>query len=75
MTRTVAIALGESKFWEKLSPVEAAWFQLNEPRLCMPFDFFTKSVSEALGRPVFTHEFGDYASLVEEFVRIHGDLG
>ena len=58
MTKEEAIALGETKFWEKMTPREIATFQMYEDKLCMPFDVFHKAIEEALGRPVWTHEFG-----------------
>ena len=46
---------------------EITAFQLFEKRLCMPFDRFHAAVEEALGRPVWTHEFADPSRLQEEF--------
>jgi len=63
-----AIKLAGSKWWEGLGPREIAEFQLNTAELCMPFDLFHKAVEEAIGRPVYTHEFGvNYDGLVAEF--------
>ena len=42
-------------------------FQLYEERLCMPFPLFHKAVEEALGRPVYTHEFAGVENLRQEF--------
>lgn len=58
MTQEEAIQLAESKFWETMTFEERAKFQLFEPLLCMPFDIFHEAVEKALGRPVWTHEFG-----------------
>lgn len=58
MTKEEAIALGETKFWEKMTPREIATFQIYEDRLCMPVEVFHKAIEETLGRPVWTHEFG-----------------
>jgi len=58
LTSEEAIALAETKFWEKMTPREIATFQAHEEKLCMPFDVFHKAIEEALGRPVWTHEFG-----------------
>ncbi len=33
------------------------FFQLSQERLCLPFELFQKAVEQALGRPVWTHEF------------------
>lgn len=58
MTKTEAIKLAESKFWETMSFKERAIFQMFEEKLCMPFDVFHEAIEKALNRPVFTHEFG-----------------
>ena len=58
ITKEQAIALSESKFWESMTPREIAEFQMFTDRLCMPFDVFHLAVEKALGRPVWTHEFG-----------------
>ena len=70
MTRAEAIALHESRFWEGMTARERAEFQLHEDRLCMPFDIFHQSVEEALGRPVWTHEFAQVELLR---VELRGD--
>lgn len=57
ITEQQAIALAESGFWEAMTPREIAEFQMNTERLCMPFAVFHEAVEEALGRPVWTHEF------------------
>lgn len=57
ITKDQAIALAGTKFWEGMPPEAIARFQLSTNKLCMPFDVFQKFVTEALGRPVFTHEF------------------
>lgn len=36
---------------------QIAEFQIEQDRLCVPFDVFHKAITEALGRPVYTHEF------------------
>ena len=58
MTKEEAIALAKTNFWESLTPEEIAKFQMFEEKLCMPFSVFHKAMEEALGRPVWTHEFG-----------------
>lgn len=57
LTKEQAIALGEAKFYEKMSHREIAEFQISEPFLCMPFDVFHEALEKTLNRPVFTHEF------------------
>ncbi len=58
MTREEAVKLYDSKWWEGQSDYDLAKFQLFEDRLCMPFEVFHKAISLALGRDVYTHEFG-----------------
>ena len=65
--QAAAVALSESDFWLEMSPRDIAEFQLNQRRLCMPFDVFHGAVEAALERPVWTHEFADRDSLLKEF--------
>ena len=58
LTREQAIAFHDSGAWQKLDARQRAAFQLGQDKLCMPFAEFHKAVEDALGRPVFTHEFG-----------------
>ncbi len=58
MNKEQAIKLYNSKFWEPMSYKDRAIFQLWEDKLCMPFNVFHEAIEKALGRPVFTHEFG-----------------
>lgn len=58
MTREEAIALYESRFWEPMSYYDRAMFQLWEDKLCMPIGVFHEAIEKALGRSVWTHEFG-----------------
>lgn len=58
MTTQEAVNLYESNFWETMSFRDRAMFQLFEEKLCMPFGVFHEAVEKALGRPVYTHEFG-----------------
>ncbi len=64
-----AIQLYDSKWWEGLSAREIAEFQFFTNELCMPFDKFHEAFEKAIGRPVFTHEFGlDRDGLAQEFL-------
>jgi len=58
LTKEQAVALAESKFWEKMSQKDIARFQINQKLLCMPFSVFHEAVEKTIGRPVWTHEFG-----------------
>jgi hypothetical protein len=57
MTREQAVHLAGTKWWERVSPEEAALFQLYEEKLCMPFGEFQAAMEKLLGRGVWTHEF------------------
>lgn len=57
ITKDQAIALAETEFWKEMTPRQIAEFQMEARLLCMPFAVFHKAVEEALGRPVWTHEF------------------
>jgi len=58
LTEEQAIAFAESGAWEKMDMKTRALFQMEQDRLCMPFDSFHEAVTKVLGRPVWTHEFG-----------------
>lgn len=67
LTREQAIAFHDSGAWQKWDAKTRALFQMEQDKLCMPFGEFQKAVEEALGRPVFTHEFGlNRAGLLSE---------
>jgi hypothetical protein len=56
--RSAAIELYRLEWWVGKSSKEVSIFQLTTNECCMPFDEFHRLIEEALGRPVFTHEFG-----------------
>jgi hypothetical protein len=58
ITKEQAIRMGESGWWNHLPAKQVAAFQLSETLLCLPFSEFHRIIEEALGRPVYTHEFG-----------------
>lgn len=67
--REAAIALGNTMWWEKVTEREAAVRQMFTVEMCMPFDAFHRCITVALGRPVFTHEFGfDWNGLAAELM-------
>lgn len=69
ITKGQALALVETKWWENKNPEEIVRFQLFTDKLCMPWSLFHKATEEALGRPVWTHEFGlAYEDLCREFL-------
>lgn len=69
LTKEQAIELCNSKWWEGKSAREIVGFQLFEEKLCMPFGDFHGAVETALGRPVYSHEFGmNVEGLKKEFL-------
>jgi len=66
MTRDEAIAKAATKWWESATDREIAEFQLNEDLLCVPFARYHEAVTNALGRPVYTHEFARPQWLLDE---------
>jgi hypothetical protein len=58
MTKEQAIAFHDAGTWRGMTDFERATLQLGQDLLCMPFGVFHESVEKALGRPVWTHEFG-----------------
>lgn len=57
LTKEQAISFYENKLYENMSYRQIAEFQIEQDRLCMPFDIFHEAIQKTLGRPVFTHEF------------------
>jgi hypothetical protein len=58
ITKEQAIILEESKFWEGMSAIEIAKFQMEAQLMCIPFEIFFAALKVALGRPIFYHELG-----------------
>jgi len=56
-TKDEAVAKARTGWWESMPLSEAATIQLHQQRLAMPFDKFQEGMQQALGRPVWTHEF------------------
>lgn len=66
LTKEQAIAFGENKCYENMTYRQIAEFQMEQDRLCMPFDVFHEAIEKTLGRPVFTHEFAFREELRKE---------
>lgn len=45
---------------------QIAEFQVEQNKLCMPFNVFHEAIEKTLGRPVFTHEFAFREELRKE---------
>jgi hypothetical protein len=69
--KKAAVRLAELKWWEGKTPREICNVQLFVTELCCPFEVIHKATEEALGRPVYSHEFGlNYEGLVAEFLGV-----
>jgi hypothetical protein len=53
-----AIRLYKSEWWKGLSARQIVKFQLFVDELCMPWSEYHSAVEDALGRDVYTQEFG-----------------
>jgi hypothetical protein len=53
-----AIILYKSEWWKGLSARQIVKFQLFVDELCMPWSEYHSAVEDALGRDVYTQEFG-----------------
>ncbi len=58
LTKEQAINFAESKAFSNMSYREIAEFQINQKKLCIPFNIFHEAVEKTIKRPVFSHEFG-----------------
>lgn len=68
MTREQAVEFAETKQYLFMDDQEIAIFQINQDRLCMPFNVFQGAVAKTLNRPVFTHEFAERDKLKAELL-------
>ena len=69
LTELEAIHIAESGVWKDWTHRQRAEFQLTQNRLMMPFGVFHEAVEKALGRPVWTHEFGlNHEGLLRELL-------
>lgn len=57
LTKEQAIAFYTNRCYDNMTYRQIAEFQMEQDRLCVPFDIFHKAIEKTLGRPVFTHEF------------------
>ena len=66
LTEKQAIAFYDSEVWKDWTSRQIAEFQMEQDRLCIPFDVFHKAMEETLGRPVWIHEFAFRDNLRKE---------
>lgn len=58
VSREEAIEMAEQGRLKNFTYEEQARFQMFQDKLCMDFGDFHRAIEMALGRPVWTHEFG-----------------
>ena len=68
LTKEQAITFAENRLYEGMTERQIAEFQINQDRLCMPFDVFHRAIEISLGRPVYTHEFAFRDELKKELM-------
>ena len=69
LSKEEAIEFYEGGKWKDWPKRAIAGFQLYQKLLCVPFSVFHEAIEEALGRPVWTHEFGlNHDGLVAEYL-------
>ena len=56
-------------WWDSDDPKVLFLGQIQEPILLIDFDKFHKAAEQALGRPVWTHEFAESEELLDEFYK------
>ena len=66
LTKEQAIAFYTNRCYDNMTYRQIAEFQMEQDRLCVPFDVFHKAMEKTLGRPVFTHEFAFKEELRKE---------
>lgn len=69
LTEQQAIEFAKSEVWKIWTDEQMAFFQLQQRRLCMPFDRYRQAVEAILKRPVWTHEFAKPELLIDEYQR------
>ena len=69
ITQDTAKIIAGTRFWEQpdWEDIELFELQINQTILVMDWGVFHRATEDALGRPVWTHEFGDYESLWLEY--------
>jgi len=66
LTKEQAIAFAKNKCYEDMTYRQIAEFQIEQDKLCIPFNVFHEAIEKTLGRPVFTHEFAFREELRKE---------
>lgn len=69
LNKEQAIAFAASGEWKNWTDEQIVRLQLFQERMCVDFNRFHEAITNVLGRPVFTHEFGlNYEGIVMEYL-------
>jgi hypothetical protein len=66
LTKEEAIEMHDGDTWKDWSDEQIVAFQLDQERVCIPWDVFKEAMSNMLGRPILTTEFADRETLRAE---------
>lgn len=67
LTKEQAIEFYERGEWRSYTDRQIVDLQLYQEYLCVPFDRFHEAMEKVLDRPVWTHEFGNFHRLTDEY--------
>lgn len=66
LTKEETILFAENELWKDIPEKELAEFIISQKLLCVPLEVMYETLSKALGRPVYTHEFAYPDHLLQE---------
>lgn len=66
-----AVAIFDSRIWEKWTNEEIVKCQLFQEYLCLPFPRFHEAMEAVFDRPIWTHEFADQQRLIGEYLGVY----
>lgn len=66
LTQVEALEYYESGEWRSMTNDQLAIFQLDQPRVCVPWDVFRAALESSMDRPVFDFELLDKEKLKSE---------
>lgn len=61
-----SVELYNSGWWKQITMQRAAFLQLHQEKICMPWEVFHDYLEILLERPIFTHKFADFDKLKKE---------
>ncbi len=66
LTIEEALQFHDSNKWMAMTSPELALFQMQQERLCVPFNVFTDAVNRTVGRTASIKEYEEYYTLLAE---------